>query len=140
MRFGVSAASAGLFVDATAKLEPTCDQTDPLKSYVRNDWLLESINATRFGESAASAGAPTVAIEVLADTSCHVRKRFDDVTDRRLHGVTVPIPTFPSLLTKNKFADEEPTTNAGAEPRNEVSTENFAHGVEVPTPTLPVTP
>ena len=59
----------------------------------------------------------------------------DDVAN-----VVVPMPTRPAISIKKLVRDDDPTTNAGEDPRNEVSTESLAHGVEVPIPTLPVMP
>ena len=50
-------------------------------------------------------------------------------------GVEVPMPTSPLLLTNKFVAEDEPTTNCGAEPMPFAFTEKSPHGVDVPTPT-----
>ena len=91
--------------------------------------------------SPAKRGAPLVAMVMLKKAGRaeeEVAKKSEMV--KSASGVVVPMPTRPPLVTMNAVADDEPTTNAGDDPRSVVSIDSRAHGVEVLIPTLPVTP
>src|SRR4051812_25227694 len=58
-------------------------------------------------------------------------------TDSSPHGVVVPWPLKPLLPMTKLVAEEEPTTNCGADPSALVGlTESKPHGDVVPTPSM----
>ena len=74
---------------------------------------MSSMNATRLGERAASAGMPQ---EIVASfpTCTQSWEMLADETARRPHGFDVPTPTLPVFVTTKCVAVEAPPAEVEA--------------------------